>query len=312
MKQLNSNIYIIKILFCIIVSTILVDKIVYFSLTKISNQVLSGESIGKLNQFLQIKDKVEFLIFGSSRARNHINPQLISNSSFNMGMGATHIAYANTLIKLLNDKEQLILIHIDPLHAFDAKYSANDINRLKIKYNQNKIIKAEIDKINSYNFNKIYWSLDYNGLVLGILKNYFKPSYNHYNFFGYVSLNQRTEVELNKLMNNSLEEECDKIFTLNNYYEKYLKDLKDISKKQNKSIVFFTSPLFIDYCKEDNLMFEKVMEEMNFQYYDFTDIFQKESNLLYWYDKAHLSNVGAKEFTEIIHQAINEFNMLKE
>lgn len=311
MKQQHSTVYIIKILFCIIVSTILVDKITYFSLVKISNQVLSGESIGKLNQFLQIKDKVEFLIFGSSRARNHISPQLISNSSFNMGMGGTHIAYANTLIKLLSDKEQLILIHIDPHHAFDKKYSANDINRLKIKYNQNKIIKSEIDKISSNVLNKIYWSLDYNGKVLGILKNYFIPSYNHYNFFGYVALNQRPEVELSKLMNNSLKE-CDRKFILNNYYEKYLKDLKEISKKQNKTIIFYTSPMFTDYCKEDNLMFEKIMEEMNFKYYDFTDIFQKESNLSYWYDRSHLSDFGAKEFTKIIQLEINEFNILKE
>ena len=312
MNQLNSKTYILKIIVYIFLSTFVVDKIIYFTLQNISNQVFSGNSVGKLNQFLKIKDNVDLLFFGSSRAEHHIDPQLISNKAFNMGVANTHIAYTSTLIKTLSNKEQLILIHIDPYHAFDSKYSAKDINLLKVKYHQNEIIKNEIKKINSYNLNDFYWSLDYNSLILGILRNYITPRYNYHNFFGYSGgLDIRAEAELKKIIDNSPKKECNENFYMNDYYKIYLDDIKKISEKQNKTIVIFSSPIFIDYCKKDNLIFEKVMKGMNFQYYDFTDIFKDNENISYWMDRTHLSKIGAKKFTEIIYKEIDQFKILK-
>ena len=169
----NSIKYIIKTFILILIISFLADKIVFFVLNKISDEVYTGQSIGKLNQYLQKKDMLEFIVFGSSRANHNINPIKISENSFNMGMDGRKLAYSASLIKLLpNKKKQTILLHIDPENAFNQNYLGNDILALSSKYNRNTIIKQEIDKLKQNNFlQNFYWSLSYNQKVLGILKN---------------------------------------------------------------------------------------------------------------------------------------------
>ncbi|MAX70193.1 MAG: hypothetical protein CMC76_03695, partial [Flavobacteriaceae bacterium] len=47
------------------------DKLIFFGLNKISDNVMSGQAIGKTNQFLSVKDTTDFIVFGNSRANHH-------------------------------------------------------------------------------------------------------------------------------------------------------------------------------------------------------------------------------------------------
>ena len=92
--------------------------------------------------------------------------------------------------------QQIILLQIDPENAFNQDYSGSDILSLNSKYNTNTIIKQDIDRLKQNNvLQNYYWSLSYNGMIPGILKNFLKPNYDYKTYNGYdplyVSENQK-------------------------------------------------------------------------------------------------------------------------
>ena len=181
---------------------------------------------------------------------------------------------------------------------------------LSSKYNRNTIIKQEIDKLKQNNFlQNFYWSLSYNQKVLGILKNYLKPNYDYKTYLGYdpiyVSEQQKIIFQnILKIDNNKMN--CKNNLVLNDIYNNYMDELNEFCRKNNKTLIFFTSPKFEDNCKDDNFELSKVLKKRNLNYYDLTDFFKNDNNLEYWKDIGHLSNKGAEIFTEKIRTLLSE------
>lgn len=301
--------YVIKLIVLFIAFSYIVDKIVYFTLNKISDKVFTGQSVGKLNHYLQVKDNIDFVVFGSSRANHNVNPIEISNNSFNMGVDGQMIAYSATLCKLLpKNKRQIILFHIDPENAFDSDYKGEDLNSLKIKYNRIETIENEINHLNQNNpLQFFYWCIGYNGSVLGILKNYIKPKYDYTNYYGFdpILVSDTQKKMFKTILRKEKKQQCLNSFVLNPTYNLYLDQIKNYCLQNNKTLVFFTSPIFKDQCKKDNVHFNKLMNEKELLYYDFTDYYKKNNKLIYWKDKTHLSNIGALKFTDRMNKLIN-------
>ncbi|TYB78354.1 DNA topoisomerase VI subunit B family protein [Bizionia myxarmorum] len=301
--------HIIKSFLLILLISFVSDKLVFFLFNKISDQVYTGQSIGKVNHYLEIKDSLDFIVFGSSRANHNINPIKISENSFNMGMDGRKLAYSATLIKLLPDKKkQTVLLHIDPEYAFDTDYIGDDITALSPKYNRNTTIKNEIDKLGQNNIlQRFYWSIGYNNAVLGIVKNYLQPNYDYKTYSGYdpiyVSDNQR-EIFENILNKGEKSKDCESQYTLNTIYNSYLDEIKIFCKTRNKTLILFTSPRLIDGCKDDNLKLKQILKDKNLEYYDFTDFLKENKNLDNWKDRGHLSDKGAELFTEEIKKLL--------
>lgn len=296
--------FLIKIIIAFLVVSFVVDKIVYFGFNKVSQHVYTGQSVGKLNQFLELKDSLEFIAFGSSRANHNIDPDLISPDGFNMGINGTDISYAAALIKTLPlKKRQIILLHIDSNSPFDPEYKGRDIKALAIKYYNNAAIRKEIDRLDQNNpLQKFYWSIGFNGYVFGILKNFIKPSYNYKKFNGYDPI-YVSDVQ-KKIFQNILKKErpanCPQDLVLNETYNTELDELKEFAEKNNKKLVFFTSPELKDVCKDDNKKLAEIMKAKNLRYYDLTDYFRENTSMDYWKDGIHLSNVGAGIFMDTI------------
>lgn len=316
----ESSKYLFKTLLAIFIVSILVDRTVFFGFNKISDKVFSGQTVGKLNQYLKIKDSLEIIVFGSSRANHHINSTKINRNSFNMGVDGTNIAYSGTLIKLLsNKKKQIILLHIEPEEVFNEIYLGKDINLLNIKYNRDSTVKKEIDKLRQNNFfQNFYYSLSYNGVFLGIIKNYFEPNYDYKTYSGYdpiyVSKNQKEifkkivnqrENSDNTLSQNVFEG-CKKDLQINKIYNDYLDELKSFCLNNNKKLILFTSPYFFENCKTYNKKLKKVLKNKKIDYYDFSDLFKENNQLKFWKDSSHLSNLGAEIFTEEIKTLLEE------
>ncbi|WP_396601119.1 hypothetical protein [Algibacter sp. R77976] len=297
--------YILKTTVLVLVISFFTDKLIFFVLNKVSDKVFTGQAIGKLNQYLQINEELDLVVFGSSRANHSINPIKLAENSFNVGVDGTKLAYSSTLIKLLpKQKKQILLLHLDPENAFSKDYLGNDIRALSSKYNRNKIIKNEIDKLKQDNLLQNYfWSLSYNGKSLGMIKNYLKPNYNYKDYFGYdpiyVNENQK-KILKNILKKNSNDTNCENEFILNDIYDITLDELNVFCKKNNKVLIIFTSPKYVDSCKDDNIKFSEILKKRNLTYFDFTDFFKENNTLDYWRDKTHLSNIGAELFTDKI------------
>lgn len=297
--------------FTIIVLSILIDKFVFTLFNVISDEVYTGQSVGKLNHYLRIKDTVDVLIYGNSRVGHHVDPDKIPADCFNMGVNGRKIAYSSTLVNLLEtNREQTILFHIDTDNAFSTTYNGDDILALSVKYNRNEIVQEHMDELDMGNpFQAVYSSLSYNAIVLGILKNYFRPKYDYTHYNGFepilVSENQR-KIFMNKLNKTDKKPPCASVFKMNEIYYNALVELKKFCKKNNKMLVLFTSPKFADTCSEDNHYLAKKLNDMGFEYYDFTSLFQEDYNLDYWKDNIHLSGKGAEIFSEKLYKRLEE------
>ena len=304
----------IQLILMIIAISFGIDKLVYFSLNAVSDKVLSGQAIGKLNHYLQKKDSVDLIVYGTSRANHHIDVSQLSESSFNMGMDGTAIAYSSTLIKLLpREKAQFVIWHIDPKKVFDTEYNPDDILGLNTKYHRDKTIKQEINKANQANpLQTFYWSIDYNGKAFGILKNLFSPSYDHSTYNGYDPINvSETQKEIFK---NTLKidktENCPENYIINPLVKNYLEEVKLFCEKNNKTFIVITSPTYRPKCKEQYAKLKHVMKAMNITYYDYSSFFVENNSFDYWKDLTHLSQIGAKQFSKALRDTLYNNNIL--
>lgn len=309
------NSEVIKKLIKIVVFTLTIsyflDKLVFFSLNKISDKVMTGQAIGKLNQFLTVKDNKDVLVFGNSRANHHINVDLYSENGYNIGVDGVGIAYSSALINTLNkNKKQVIIVHIDTKNFFNASYNGSDILGLKTKYNRDNNITKSLDKSNRLSIlQKFYYSMNYNGNTIGILKNYFKPSYNHITYNGYDPLIvSESQVKTRDIILSKAKdiENCKDMIAMNETAIAYLKTIKSfIEKSQNKTFIFVTSPIYNDSCDEDNIKFANLMKELNLAYWDFSNLYKDTNNKSYWKDATHMSNIGALEFSKHLFKKLN-------
>jgi hypothetical protein len=284
------------------------DKIAFVLLNSISDKVYSGQSIGKLNQFLEIKDNLDFIVVGSSRANHHVNVEKITSNSFNMGLDGTKIAYSTTLIKTLPNKKQVILMHISPEIAFSKSYSGGDIESLKSKYNRNTIIKNEIDYLEKNNhLQQFYWSLGYTSSVLGIFKNRISPNYNNKSYKGYdpLTVSKEQKKTLQTILNRNITKPCQQNLVLNPVYEYYLRNLEAFCNENQKKLILFTAPVYDDTCKADNEKLAQILKGSMFKYYDFTDFFKNNNSIDFWRDKTHLSETGAQLLTTELKEKLD-------
>ena len=302
---MNSEIIkkLLKIIALVLLISYGLDKLVFFSLNKISDKVMTGQSIGKLNHFLSLKDNADFLVFGNSRANRHIDVNLFSDNGYNMGIDGIGIAYNSTLINTLDkDKEQLILVHIDTKNFFDKDYDGSDIRGLKTKYHRDSNITEALDNSGMLSvLQKFYYSMNYNGSAIGIIKNYFKPSFNYKTYNGYdpLTVSETQESMRDTVLSNALtSEDCTGTHEVNTLALDYLKSIKAFTDKSpNKTFLFVTSPMYNDTCSKDNEKLAEIMQDLGLNYWDFTNLYKDTKDNSYWKDATHMSKKGAEAFS---------------
>lgn len=284
------------------------DKLVYHVFNILSDKVYSGQGIGKVNHYLKEKKNYNLVIFGSSRANHNIDPSRIDSSGFNMGLDGRKLAYASTLIKLLpKDEKQIILLHIDPENVFSDDYSGDDIKALLPKYNRLIQVKKDIDNLKMHNvFQKFYWSLSYNGKAFSILKNYLMPKYNYkkYNGFDPIKVSKGQRKIFENILKKKGDTNCKSNFKINKIYDNLLNELHIFCQQNNKTLLLFTSPVYMDKCKDDNIELAKTLNSRGLIYNDYTDFYKNDLSIDNWKDKGHLSDIGASIFTDSIRQYI--------
>ena len=298
--------YFIKTIILLLITSYVLDKVVYLSIGQFDKQVFSGPNVGKVNHYLSIKDTSNLFVFGSSRANHHINTS--NGYGFNMGMDGRKIAFHMTLIKQLpKNLKQTVLLHLDPEEFFNENYVGSDITRLKNLFYRNKTVNNEIRKLKQNDpLANFYYSILYNGAVIGILRHYFYPKYNFKKYYGYDPIYPSDFQKLifkKQLDNYELKKNCSQNLKINNIYDNYLNEIIIFCKKNNKKLIVFTSPKYYDYCNDDNILFKNIMKEKNTTYYDYTNFFDNNNNnIKYWKDLTHLSHQGADVFTKEIKE----------
>lgn len=305
-KTLNK---LLKIVAITIVISFTIDKVVFFALNKVSDEVMTGQAVGKLNHFLSVKDTSDFLVFGNSRANRHIDVDLLAQNGFNIGIDGTGIAYISTLINTLDKtKEQFVLVHIDTKDFFKKGYNAKDIKALRIKYHRDEqITKALKESGHASILQDVFYSINYNGNAIGILKNYFRPSYNFQSYNGYdpIEVSKEQEEARDIVLNTKVNADCLEQLKPNEIAVNYLKDIKVYLESSNKKFLFITSPIYDDVCGTDNKALNKLMQELELPYIDYS-YYYKTKNNTFWKDRKHMTKQGAEDFSKFLNEQLEQ------
>lgn len=294
----------------VILITFTLDRIIYLVMSRLSDRIYTGDSIGKLNSYLKRKDTLDFIVYGNSRSYHHVDPAAFTSKGYAMGMDGRQIAFCAALIKgLPKNKKQLVALHIDPIDVYNEAYIGNDIDALKSKYNRNTIIKNEIDNLNQATiFQRIFWSISYNNTVFSILKNSIQPNATISTGIGYMpAKSQKYDADrFAKIRKNKKGyTTCKEPLVENKITNDYFDELRDFCEANQKTLIIFTAPMFDDPCKNDNLSLAKVLQTKGIRYYDFTDVIP-DSALELWTNEIYLSQKGAEQFTSLFRQSLIE------
>lgn len=299
----------LRIVAIILITSIAADRLVYYSLNSISDKVYTGQGIGKLNHYFKIKDSLELVVFGSSRANRHFVIKELSDNGFNVGVDGRKIAYPATLVELLPlHKKQTVIFNVDISYMIDSTYHGEDVDALMTYYNRNKIIKSNIDYLGQNNhFQRLYSTIGYNGYVVSILYNFLYPKYDYNKYDGYDPnfINSKQQENLMKLISSSKTKNCEEKLQINSVTVDSFSKIEKFCKENGKRLIFIASPVYRDYCKNDNLLVKRFMQEKGYIYYDYTDFFGENSNLTYWKDMEHLSDNGAQIFSRNLAKDLN-------
>ncbi|WP_340202396.1 hypothetical protein [Ascidiimonas sp. W6] len=299
----------------ILLGYLVTDSIVFLGLRYLDKNVYTGQTSGKVNQFLGLKDSVNTLVFGSSRANHHIDILELDSSAFNMGVDATKIGYAAALIETLTKKNQQIFVHIDQNSLLDPdnSYTGKDCLSLINLVDREEGIRSVIEELfpEELSILKISKSYAYNGKTLGFFKNYFKPSYDYKKYHGYDPLvpNETQKEVFLDLWNNKGRDSIgyNHIIGINPLVEKLIDRIKKKCLENESSLVFFTSPTLNHINPALIERTQNFFESKNIRYYDYTYVFNN-FNPEYWKDFTHLSARGANQFTLHLKSNLTTYN----
>lgn len=299
-------------LVCIFLIAIALDIFNGLILNKLISQSKGGE-IYRMNKIMN-KTNEDILIFGSSRALFHYNPDVIIDSlhmsCYNCGLRGQGIICFYGIYKSIEKRYSPKMIIYDFFPEYDLETTNNDIyiSPLLAYYNEPEI-KAIVNSVDPLNKVKMLSSsYKYNSKILMILNSAFLQRDNP-NDNGFVRCQGYSDSTL-KREPSELETGKTNIDSLKVYYLKKL--ITDTRGKSN--LIFVISPHYAsDYNKYDDYIeiFKSICKAYNIQVIDHYDdtSFHKAA---FFSDPVHLNENGARVFSHVITSELKHYYRTQE
>jgi hypothetical protein len=302
-------------LLILVITMVCVDRLGYYLFTHfIAEKNLSGETGGAVNYLLKKKSSVDFIILGSSRAKYHINPALLTNvyngNGYNAGLnGVGKIVYNEMLLQIMitnGIKPKMIILQTDP-PAYTEIKNENFIYELTSLYpylDENKSLRDFVYSNASYaEKTKLFFkTYRYNGKFAGICYNYLKRNSvkDNNGFEGLSNKMDTASFHLAAIADSSSTFSATKIAAINNIVQ--------TCKAHNIKLVVVFTPTY------NNNGFSKMATGKLIQLlsgttvYDFSDISQIPSlqSPAVWKDGSHLNKEGAAIFSALLNDSLQK------
>lgn len=264
---------------------------------------IDSGAIGQVNRALNSVS--DLFIVGSSRAKYHYNPYIISSitniDSYNAGLDGYGIYYNYALImeRIKIDMPKIVILDISPNIFVDTStYEKLD---LFIPYSSNYESFNEITQLKpSYNY-LLRWinSVAYNSSLYDILRNYFFAQ--DFDPKGYDPIRSIHGNTIGKYFKYNNEE-----IDINKIY--YFKKIIEICHKKNIEIICVISPTLNKY-DDKNLVVDLLKDENPYKdihFWDYSDHHEFYGKDHLFKDQLHLNSMGADKFSIIISNRIKE------
>lgn len=289
----------------IVFGIFVLDRALYLGLSVIESNVVSGQSVGKVNRLLATGNKLDLVVVGNSRANHHVINSMFSQESYNVGIDGTGPKTAAILVQALGNREQLILFHIDYFELFSDRYTGKDALRLINKVNVIENLGSELFELDP---SRVYLSRVlklsvYQGKVLGILyRGFFESKKDE--LLGFEPLDSSTRTNRGKgTGREELEVGQQESHELNALTNKALEGVIRFARDNNKALMFFTSPSKSVLTDNQRNQIEQYFVGIGAPYRDFSGS-MSDSAPDHWKDGSHLARKGAQRFTILLKRWI--------
>ena len=256
-----------------------------------------GGYIGHHNKIINSDEDI--LIFGSSRAIHHYNPQIIKDSlgmsCYNCGQDGNGIILFYGWWQLMKDRHTPKLVIYDVNPGFDLLLGENNqkyLGWLRSEYDSNDIkpIFDAIDETERYKMQSMMYR--YNSKFLQNIVDYVHPIFK-IKSDGFLPLKgEMDEMKIKKKRNESKHQKVDSLKL--ELIEKLVIDIK----KYNAQVIFVASPVW--YGKEDSQFdaLEDICKKWEVPFYNYSNSPKYVRNNHYFKDGSHMNARGADEFTK--------------
>lgn len=156
------------------------DYLIGYAMKYLYSRTVSGD-VGTINSILRQRN--EILIMGSSRAKYHYDPAVLSDAFnrrvYNAGIEGQGILCQYGLMNLIVDKyhPKAILLNIDPADLMNGSDAYDKLNVL-LPHSENNAVRGIVSKRSKYEkvklLSKIY---PYNSLIISLIACQFLPQY---------------------------------------------------------------------------------------------------------------------------------------
>ncbi len=252
---------------------------------------------GKVNKSLDAGEQI--LIFGSSRAEHHYNPEIITGvtgkSCYNTGLGGYGLFYNYALFSELVEKHspELVILDLSPNVVVDPN-AYMKLNIFMPYYFDSpsfrEIITLDPDFSRFKTFFKIYL---YNSTLYDLVRG--KVS-GEKQGNGYKGLQPEMNTEAYRRMTLSESESMDAIKKV--YLEKFL----DVAQSHDIRLICMISPTYEKFDVNNRIIGElrTIITERGIEFYDYSDFDKLYRKPAYFKDQLHLNARGVEVFNHAL------------
>lgn len=260
-----------------------------------------GGYIGHHNHILHQANE-DILIFGSSRAIHHYNPQLLADSlgmsCYNCGQDGNGIVLFYGWWQLMKDRRQPKMIIYDVNPTFDLLRGADNskyLGWLRSEYDNERIkhIFEDIDPTEKFKMQSMMYR--YNSKFMQNITDYFHPLFK-ISPNGYLPLKGK----MNKMKIKDDDVERESMYVTNSlklsYIQAFIKDVKNRGIK----LVFVASPIWYGKNEAQFVSLRDLCTKEGVKFYNFSNdtLFVHCDKM--FKDGNHLNAYGADEFTKYL------------
>ena len=254
---------------------------------------------GYVGHHVYVTDKTneDILIFGSSRAIHHYNPQIITDSlgisCYNCGQDGNGIVLFYGMWQMIKERYQPKMIHYDVNTVFDLYEGEGNqkyLGWLRMDYDRPgvKQIFTIIDPTENYKMMSMLYR--YNSKFMQNITDYVHPIFG-INGNGYLPLNG----ELDKMKLRNKKSPSASMTSVDRMKINFINKL--INETKGVELVFVASPMWYEPNDTDYMPIRDICEQRGIRFIDFSADKKYVRQDEWFKDGSHLNAYGADEFT---------------
>ncbi len=293
---------------------LIIDRSYYFIVyNQLFTKTISGETGGNVNFVTKHKRNVDFLVLGTSRAKRHVNPDLLKDcynaNGYNLAVqGVGGLIYNHILLDILLEnqiKPKLIIFQVDPYLFLEKHNPGNqEIQPLAQFYSISSVLRDYVSKINHTEFIKYaFQSYQLNGKSVSILSNYLERNR--------VSMKSNGSIEYNNVMDTTIQkfetpkEVDEKFYSLKQFaFENIMK----ICNENKIQLIIVLPPTYknVSYNSISIKKIKTLTDKNSIKLLDLSNYnsFPSIMDAKLWSDKTHFNGKGMTAFSNLLNDSL--------